>query len=551
MSAAPKTFMAFSSENARSRRRRDLPFSVAPRARRAADGDAAHARGARRLLRRGAMQNPRRTRVLVVGAGPAGLAAAARILERGGKDRFRVRLAGLGHHTGGKASSWRDAEGRLIDHGQHVIVGWYREMKAFIRRAGVDVDARLVSNEGHTHVYEPRDGKVHELALKRNPLHVFYRAVGFSGLTAAEKANITQFVVSNLATFMGLQDIEQFDDICFTSWCLANGLAPSIVQTSSFRMSRTGQLNWPGEISAYSLLKTVVKVGRDYRTAQYSFCDGGMTDRFWDPILHYVSALGGEYEMMKKLTGLEIAGGRLVGATFAEPDSAGHHAPERDPGRSQFEGTVPVKAKTVHIDRDFDYLISTLPATSFKELSPGDDALWGIPTFGNIQNIRGVAPFALQIWHREKLTKRYPSVIGGLDGPLGFVLDNKPIIREYRHDPRYGAVLYFVGQETGYERWTDEEHLALCLENVKKLPGYERIDRAGILHYQVIRHRSPHKAYFYTEPGIQKFRPHARTPIPNLMMAGDWVRTDIDFPCMEAAVRSGLQAADAVVEAAS
>jgi len=192
-----------------------------------------------------------------------------------------------------------------------------------------------------------------------------------------------------------------------------------------------------------------------------------------------------------------------------------------------------------------------MPVTALRELNAGDDAFWKMPTFANIQRLRGVPPLALQIWHRERLTRRYKSVIAGLVGPLGFVVDNKPIIREYRHDPRYGAVLYFVGQERGYEQWSDEDLLTQCLTNVSRLPGYERIDRAGILHYQVIRNRSVDKLYFLTEPGVQRFRPGTRTPLRNLMLAGDWVRNEIDFPCMEAAVRSGNAAADAVLRSSS
>ena len=491
-----------------------------------------------------------KVRVLVVGAGPAGLAAATRVLEHGGSDRFRVRLAVMGHHFGGKADSWRDSEGRLIDHGQHIVVGFYHQMKALLRRAGVDVEARLVSTGGHTYIYEPRDGRVHDLAIKRNPLHVLYSALGFSGLHASEKANIAKFVIGNLGTFMGLQDIEQFDDICFTSWCLSNGLCPSIVRTESFKMSRTGQLNWPNEISAYSMLKAVKVIGRDYRTSQYGFPDGGMSERFWEPIVTYYGKLGGEVEMMKKLVGLRHENGRVIAAEFAKPDAAGHDEVDRDPGRSRYEHSIPIEAGTETIDRDFDYVICAIPPTAFHELNRGDASFWRIPEFGRIKKIRGIVPLALQIWHREPVTRRYRSVVTGLAGPLCFVFDNKPVIREYRHDPRYGSVLYFVGQETGYEHWSDAEHLELCLANLENIPGYERIDRAGILHYQVIRNRSVDKHYFNAEPGIQKFRPKTRTSLANLMMAGDWVRSELDFPCMEAAIRSGRAAADAVVRSA-
>ncbi len=488
-----------------------------------------------------------RTRVLIVGSGPAALATAARLLERGGRDRFAVRVSALGHHFGGKADSWRDAQGRLIDHGQHVIIGWYFQMKALLRRAGVDVDAHLVDNGGHTFVYEERDRKVHDLALKRNPFHMLFRGLGYSGLTRGELWNITRFAVSNARVFLGLQDIEQFDDICFTAWCLANGLRPSIVKTSAFRMSRTAQLNWPGEISAYSMLKSTIKVGRDFRTSKYAFCDGGMSEVFWKPLVGYIARLGGTFEFMRKLVALEHERGRVIGAVFEQPDSGGHELPSRSPHASRFEAAVPSKAGTRVVDTAFDHIVSTMPATAFHKLNPGDASFWRIPTFASVRKIRGIAPLALQIWHRERLTRRYQSVIAGLPGPLGFVLDNKHIVREYRHNPRYGAVLYFVGQETGYESWSAERLLALCLANVARVPGYERIGREGVIHYQVIRNRSADKLYFNTEPGIQRFRPHTKTPLSNLWLAGDWVRSEIDFPCMEAAVRSGFDAADAIM----
>ncbi len=487
------------------------------------------------------------TRVLIVGAGPAGLAAASRLLEKGGGDRYSVRVAVLGHHFGGKADSWRDGEGRLIDHGQHIVAGWYSAMKGLLQRAGVDVDAHLVSNRGHSHMYEPRDGKVHELGLKRNPLHMLFSGLGYSGLTGAEKLNVTKFVLGNLGVFLKLQDIEQFDDICFTAWCLSNGLRPSVVKTNMFQVSRLGQMNWPREISAYSMLKTMRVMGRDYRTSLYYFPDGGMSERFWEPLVAHISKLGGRFDMMRKLLSLQTDGRRLTGATFAEPDSAGHDSPARDPDLPKYEPSVPTKPGTEQIDRDFDHLICAIPPTAFQELNPRDDRLWRIPELAKIRKLRGIASLAMQVWHREGLTRRYDGAVGGLAGPLPFVIDNKHIIRDYRENPRYGAVLYFVGQETGHEECTDEQLLTLCLDNVARVPGYEQIDRAGVIHYRVLRHRSADKLYFLTEPGVQKFRPKTRTPLANLWLAGDWVRTDIDFPCMESAVRSGIAAADAVI----
>jgi uncharacterized protein with NAD-binding domain and iron-sulfur cluster len=42
------------------------------------------------------------------------------------------------------------------------------------------------------------------------------------------------------------------------------------------------------------------------------------------------------------------------------------------------------------------------------------------------------------------------------------------------------------------------------------------------------------------------FKPYTRTPIRGLYLAGDWIRSPLDFPCMENAVRTGRQAVAAL-----
>ena len=478
----------------------------------------------------------------VVGGGPAGLAAAARLLEQGGPE-VKVKLLNLGHHLGGKAASWRDSAGRLIDHGQHVVVGFYREMKALLRRAGVEPKEHLFSNQGVTHVFEDRDRRVHDLELHRNPLLTLAATTGYTGFTRGELFGITRFILRTAATWTETQSLAQFDDMCFSAWCLQNGLPASVLRTNAFRMSRDGQLNYPGEISAYQLLKALSAFDRGWETCEYGFPDGGMTDRFWDPIGAYVTRLGGELRFFQQAVGLRRAGTRVTGLEVGEPESNHHHEQDhRGPQQA-----LQVKPGSTRLATDFDALILAVPEGCFRMLCEGDAEFWALPQFARMRKLRSVPPLGLQIWHRAPVTRRYRSVIGGLPPPLSFVLDNKPVVRELRDDPRYGSVLYFVGQEAGFEGLDDEALLQRCLDSVKPLPGYERIDREGVLHFAVVRNRGPHGRYWYTEPGTLDLRPTTTTPLDNLFLAGDWIRNELDFPCMEGAVRSGLAAADAAL----
>ena len=68
---------------------------------------------------------------------------------------------------------------------------------------------------------------------------------------------------------------------------------------------------------------------------------------------------------------------------------------------------------------------------------------------------------------------------------------------------------------------------------------------ARLLGAQVVTEK---EAVFSVVPGVDRLRPPQRTPIANLMLAGDWTATG--WPAtMEAAVRSGRLAAEAVLAA--
>ena len=77
-------------------------------------------------------------RIAVIGGGWAGLAAAVRATELG----HRVTLFEMARHLGGRARSVEHA-GQVLDNGQHILVGAYRDTLALMRKVGVDPRAVL------------------------------------------------------------------------------------------------------------------------------------------------------------------------------------------------------------------------------------------------------------------------------------------------------------------------------------------------------------------------------------------------------------------------
>src|SRR5215208_1100342 len=77
---------------------------------------------------------------VIIGAGFAGLSAAALLAEQG----IPVTVLDARPRLGGRATAFPDRQsGELVDNGQHVMFGCYRETLAFLRRVGADGNVRI------------------------------------------------------------------------------------------------------------------------------------------------------------------------------------------------------------------------------------------------------------------------------------------------------------------------------------------------------------------------------------------------------------------------
>jgi 15-cis-phytoene desaturase len=73
--------------------------------------------------------------------------------------------------------------------------------------------------------------------------------------------------------------------------------------------------------------------------------------------------------------------------------------------------------------------------------------------------------------------------------------------------------------------------------------GRHGIDVGRVINSAVVRHSSE---FYLLEPGSEELRPHQRTSIPGLALAGDYTRQS-HICSMEGAVTSGRLAAEAVL----
>src|SRR5881628_3994030 len=168
----------------------------------------------------GAGKNPD---VIVVGGGFAGLAAATLLAENGA----RTLLFEARPHLGGRARSWIDSDtGSVVDNGQHLFMGCYRETLLFLTRIG-SLDRLRLQPRLRVPFLEPGGG-VSAFSLPPLPIFSWSVAAGllrYPGLAFRERLGLLRVgrEVRRRTPAARVAPADALDDQSVASWLAALG----------------------------------------------------------------------------------------------------------------------------------------------------------------------------------------------------------------------------------------------------------------------------------------------------------------------------------------
>ncbi|MFN3790365.1 hydroxysqualene dehydroxylase HpnE [Massilia sp.] len=430
-------------------------------------------------------------RVAVAGGGWAGCAAAVELAAGGA----RVTLVESARSLGGRARGV-EVQGKMLDNGQHILLGAYGDTLRMMRQVGVDPDAALLRLPVQMRYPEGSGGMDFVAPRWPAPLHLAAALLRAKGLARADKMALARFTTA--ARTMG--------------WVLYNDCTVEELLERFGQTARLNRLLWhPLCIAALNTppqrasAKVFLAVLRDSLGAKRRAASDMLLPRidmgalFPQAAARYVVAQGGQV-----LLGAKLGAAQQVDGAWRLSLSGG--------------------------EAEFDALVLATPASqSAAILAPH------APDLAARLSSLDYEPIATCYLQYD------PSL--RLDLPFYALLDDPA-------QGRWGQFVFDRGQLDASQPGL----LAVVVSVAQDAAGLDQDALAGLIAAQLAQDlRRPElgapewsrvitekRATFSCTPGL--LRPGNDTPLPGLALAGDY--TASDYPAtLETAVQSGLAAA--------
>jgi squalene-associated FAD-dependent desaturase len=439
-------------------------------------------------------RSDKKRRIAVIGGGLAGLAAGCALADAG----FRVTLFERRPYVGGRASSYEHpGTGEVVDNCQHVLLGCCTNLIAFYQRLGVSDKIRWFNEM----IFLEPGGRASRFAptpFLPAPMHNVPAFLRARMLSAADKLAIARAM---FAMSRGLPDTNEN----FLSWLRRHGQTERAIE----RFWKTVLVSALNEDLDRMSMRYAAQVFRE------SFMNSGEAGRLGVPsiplsdlyasAIEYIRARSGEVLLRQAVTAFKpTADGVCVCS------SAGGQA--------------------------FDYAVLAAPFQTAASLLPTDAS--GGQLKEKLEHFEPSSITGIHLWFDREITTLPHAVL--LDRTIQWMFQKSKFQHE-REGPGSYVELVVSASKTLVQK-SREEILALATRELAEF--FPIVKEAKVLKAAVIKEVY---ATYSVLPGLDPFRPPARTAWPRLFLAGDW--TASGWPAtMEGAVRSGYLAAEVLTE---
>lgn len=445
---------------------------------------------------------------LIVGGGPAGLAAAKYLADAGRSARILEKREILG----GKLSSWRDRDGDWLESGLHAFFGGYATLHALLADVGIS-DHVLWQPHTLTWALPPNFSPRWDGAAVFEEFHFVDLPAPLNGVGAVLSARYIFNAIEKVLFASGTLPVilrnhsyaERQDDLTYAEWHRKRGMTEHMLRTFFGPMALALNFTPVDQISAEALLRVMAYFASSKEASRAGFLDGPPSERLIAPIADHVRERGVTIEVGAPVAELLFSEDRCIGARTRD-------------GRNYYADSV-ILATPVH---DAARL---LPAQMLR-----DPLVHGVAKLESSPVING------HFWFDRKISP-YSNLIFSPGTFLPVHADLGQASAGYGWRDR-SFIEVCIAPADEFMRQDDETVIERVLRDMVTL--YPAATRDHLVKAKLVR--IP-KSVYRAKPGAERLRPGSRTPVRNLWLAGCY--TNHRFPAsIEGAVRSARAAVD-------
>ena len=442
---------------------------------------------------------------IIVGGGFAGLSAAVELSARGA----RVVVLEARPRLGGRATSYRDrTTGELVDNGQHVIFGCYRETLRFLRAIGADRDVHLQTSLGVSYIDRDNQYVRFQCPHLPPPFHLIAGVLEWDGIGLRERwAGLRMVEPLRRARRLargdrGVSATRPGETV--REWLVRHGQGPRLRELLWEPLALAALNQHADQAAAEPFARVLAELSGPCSSDAAVGIPARPLERFYaEPARRFVESRGGEVRTSAPAT-VVVAGRRRL-----EVETRGERLTAH---------TVIAAVPWFALGRLF-----TDPPASLARVLAGAAVI-------------GAAPIAtVNLWFEQPVLDE--PFVGLIGRTMQWAFDKRSAFGEK------GSYLALVSSGAhDVMQLSNRALIRLALAELRS--ALPRAQETRLLHATALRER---RATFSLVPPEPQ-RPGTETTVSGLFLAGDWIETGLPST-IESAVASGHRAAETAYRA--
>jgi uncharacterized protein with NAD-binding domain and iron-sulfur cluster len=455
------------------------------------------------------LENPK---VVVIGAGWAGLGASYRLAQQG----YNVTLLEAGAYPGGLVAGWKTPGGRSVEAGIHGFWYPYSNIFSLVRELKINPFTPFTRSSQYSPAgLEVESPIFQDLPRLPTPLGTFLYTQ-FKRLPLSDRLSALPLLYAVVDFDNSDAAWQRYDKVTARELFKDFGVSARLYRDAFEPMLLVG-LFAPGEqcsaAAALGMLYYFILAHQpDFDVV---WCRGTVGEKIFRPWVEQIERAGGRILPNRRVSDILLDSAGLAKAVVC--------------GDEVFEA---------------DAVIFAVGVSGMQKIVSGSSSLQNRKEFRNLMNLGAVDVLATRLWCDRKIHIPRPSnACFGFDATTGWTFfDLNALHDEYRDVPEtvIEADFYHANQLLPM---SDEEIVNLVQDYLTTcIPGFRE---AKIRDRSVIRLS---RAVTHFAPGSYQYMLPAKTSIGNVFMSGDWIITRHGSWSQEKAYVTGLEAANLVIE---